>query len=527
MLAALEHLSGARLAVWHGDGRRVPAGAGAPDDDADWAPPLEGRAAGHALGTPRGPAWFEPVPDVDGVWLEIRAADPGPRAPETLAAIVGAALGAERDAAQVAAELSERYEEIDLIYTISEILGQTIRLDEAADRILREVSGVVRARRATLLVHDRERGLLRIVAAQGVDVQDIEPIEVDDACSVAARVFREMRIVSYDPTDPQAVNPGCPEGRTYRGKAFLSVPVLYATPGERAKPIGVINLTDRMGTDAFTAGDRKLVAAIANQIGAAIENATLVAKDLSQQRVRRELELAHDLQLKLLPSPLVIAARVDVAARCRQAESVGGDFYNLLNLPDDRIGVIIGDVTSHGFGAALIMALVMAASGIHAQAGERPTEVLQRIGQSLTEELGRTEMFLSLFYGVIDPRAGRLTYANAGHPHAFLVDTETGRPIRLEATRPPLGIAAAPGRDGVLTWRPRTGVVCLFTDGLAEAEADGERGGRFGEERVLGHVGRLAGHSTRDMLEAIYADLAGFTGGAPAADDRTLVILKV
>jgi len=242
MLTALEQLSGARLAVWHGDGRRIPAGAGAPDGD-DWVPPLEGRTAGHSIATPHGPAWFEPVPDIEGVWLEIGAPGPGPRAPDTLAAIVGAALGAERDAAQVAAELSERYEEIDLIYTISEILGQTIRLDEAADRILREVSGVVRARRATLLVHDRERGLLRIVAAQGVDVQDIEPIEVDDACSVAARVFREMRIVSYDPTDPQAVNPGCPEGRTYRGKAFLSVPVLYATPGERAKPIGVINLT--------------------------------------------------------------------------------------------------------------------------------------------------------------------------------------------------------------------------------------------------------------------------------------------
>src|SRR5439155_158940 len=221
------------------------------------------------------------------------------------------------------------------------------------------------------------------------------------------------------------------------------------------------------------------------------ENATLVAKDLSQQRVQRELELAHDLQLKLLPSPLVIAARVDVAARCRQAESVGGDFYNLLNLPDDRIGVIIGDVTSHGFGAALIMALVMAASGIHAQAGERPTDVLQRIEQSLTDELGRTEMFLSLFYGVIDPRAGRLTYANAGHPHAFLVDTAASRPTRLDATRPPLGIAAAPGRDGVLTWRPRTGVVCLFTDGVAEAEADGERGGRFGEDRRLAKDCRL------------------------------------
>src|SRR5437879_8868794 len=154
------------------------------------------------------------------MWLEVRDPGPGARDATALAAIVGSVLAAERDAAQVAAELSERYEEIDLIYTISEILGQTIRLYEAADRILREVAGVVRARRATLLLHDRDRGLLRIVASQGMDAQDVEPIEVDDPCSVAARVFREMRIVSSDPTDPQAVNPGCPEGRTHKGKAL-------------------------------------------------------------------------------------------------------------------------------------------------------------------------------------------------------------------------------------------------------------------------------------------------------------------
>src|SRR5256712_354236 len=352
-------------------------------------------------------------------------------------------------APQVAAELSERYEEIALIYTISEILGHTIRLDEAADRILREVSTVVGARRATLLVYDAEQKMLRIVAARGMDPQEVEPIEADDPCSVAARVFREMRIVSYDPTDPTAPNPGCPEGRNYRGQAFLSVPVLYAAPGARGKPIGVINLTDRVGGDAFTAGDRKLVAAIANQIGAAIENARLVARDLGQQRVLRELELARDLQLKLLPSPLVVASRVDVAARCRQAESVGGDFYNLLNLRAERIGVMIGDVTSHGFGAALIMALVMAASGIHAESAETPTEVLRRLEESLADELASTEMFLTVFYAVVDPKAGRITFANAGHPHAFLVSTRTGEAVRLEATRPPLGLAHAPGKDAM------------------------------------------------------------------------------
>jgi phosphoserine phosphatase RsbU/P len=490
------------------------------------------RQTGEA-GTPQGSARLEPIPDAEGVWLEIADGGPGkaltpgagPGLGPDLAQIVGSVLSAERDAAQVAAELSERYEEIDLIYTISEILGHTIRLDEAADRILREVSTVVGARRATLLVHDAQHQVLRIVAARGMDPHDIESIEVDDSCSVAARVFREMRIVSYDPTDPTALNPGCPEGRTYRGQAFLSVPVLYAAPGARGKPIGVINFTDRVGEDAFTAGDRKLVAAIANQIGAAIENARLVARDLGQQRVLRELELARDLQLKLLPSPLVVGARVDVAARCRQAESVGGDFYNLLNLRADRVGVMIGDVTSHGFGAALIMALVMAASGIHAESAETPTEVLRRLEESLTDELASTEMFLTVFYAVVDPKGGQLTFANAGHPHAFLISRRTGQAVRLEATRPPLGLATTPGADVVHTWAPHEAIICLFTDGVAEALGGGAD--RFGEERVLGHVARLKDRPARDILESVHADLAGFTGGAPPADDRTVVILKV
>jgi sigma-B regulation protein RsbU (phosphoserine phosphatase) len=524
LLPALERLAGARLRVWHvvGDtARRVGGGV----DPGTWTPPLDGAEGGHRITTPEGSAWLEPVRDVTGVWLEVAesGAKTAAPAPAALAEIVGAVLGAEHDAAQVAAELSERYEEIDLIYTISEILGHTIRLDEAAERILREVATVVGARRATLLVHDPEQHVLRIAASRGTKPEG-EPIEVDDPCSVAARVFREMRIVSYDPTDPKAVNPGCPEGRNYRGKAFLSVPVLYAAPGQRGKPIGVINLTDRVGQDAFTAGDRKLVAAIANQIGAALENARLVQRDLSQQKIRHELELARDLQLRLLPSPLVLAARLDVAARCRQAESVGGDFYNLLNLHGDKIGVMIGDVTSHGFGAALIMALVMAASGIHAESADTPTEVLRRIEQSLTEELERTEMFLTVCYAVVDPAAARITFANAGHPHAFLVSARTGAAVRLEATRPPLGAATEPGQDGVQPWRRREAILCLFTDGVTEAL--GGRGERFGEARVLGHVARLKDRPARDILESVHADLAGFTGGAPPTDDRTVVILK-
>jgi sigma-B regulation protein RsbU (phosphoserine phosphatase) len=529
LLPVLAALSGTTLRLWRAKspgGRLLPVGGGLGEgrEEPHWTPTPPTPNGGGRIETPDGPAWFQPIPAVADTWLEVKGEAGGAQGAAELAQVIAAVMEAEEETGQVAAELSGRYEEIDLIYTISEILGHTIRLEEAANRILREVSAVVRARRATLMVHDPRAHVLRIVAARGAELGDVDAVEVDDPKSIAARVFREMRIISYDPNDQRAQKPPNPVERQYRGLAFLSVPVVYGSPGRVPTPIGVINLADRTGEDAFTAGDRKLVAAIANQIGAAIENARLVERDLGQQRVRRELELAHDLQLKLLPSPAVVASKGDVAARCRPAESVGGDFYNLLSLHGERIGVMIGDVSSHGFGAALIMALAMAASGIHAETAESPHEALRRLESSLAEELAETEMFLTLCYAVADPAKGILTYANAGHPHAFLVSTESGAVMRLEATRPPLGLGGG-GEERVVPFQRGKSVLCLFTDGLADAR--GPSAERFGEQRVLSHVVNLRNRPARHMLEAVFTDIAAFTDGAPANDDRTLVLLKV
>ena len=529
LVPVLEQLAGVRLRVWRvdGPGTRLVAGVAA-----SWTPALPKTldGAGRSIETPEGAAWFEPVRTPPGFWVEMRnghdaTARTLPREGDQVLEAVTCLAEAEREAAQVAAELSDRYEEIDLVYTISEILGHTIRLDEAARRILQEVATVVGARRASLFVLDSDRQLLRLVAARGMVTTEVDPIELDDPVSVTARAFREMRIQSND-VATGTIGTRTSGGRSYRGDAYLAVPVMYGAPGDQARPIGVINLTDRVGSDAFSAGDRKLVAAIANQVGAAIENARLVAKDLSQQRVRRELELAHDLQLKLLPAASVLGNKADLAVRCRSADVVGGDFYNLLGLHGERVGVMIGDVSSHGFGAALIMALAMAASGIHAEAAGTPGQVLGKLEESLANELGRTEMYLSLLYAVIDPAGGTIAYANAGHPHAFLVRGDSGAIVRLEATRPPLGLGApaAPG-DRQETWLRRQDVLCLFTDGITDASDDAGR--RFGEDRVLGHVQSLRTRSAQQMLEAIFADLAAFTGGAPSADDRTLLIARV
>ena len=150
--------------------------------------------------------------------------------------------------------------------------------------------------------------------------------------------------------------------------------------------------------------------------------------------------------------------------------------------------------------------------------------MLARLEASLADELRDTEMYFTLFYGVLDPKAGRLTYASAGHGYAFHVAGDTGTATRLETTRTPLGFGSARGEDRTLSWRAGVDILCLFTDGLVEAL--GERGDRFGDSRVISHVSGLRQRPMEEILTAIYADVAAYTGGAAATDDRTVVLVK-
>ncbi|HYW06739.1 MAG TPA: SpoIIE family protein phosphatase [Longimicrobium sp.] len=415
-------------------------------------------------------------------------------------------------------EMAERYEEINLLYSISEILGSIISLDEAALTILSEVASILGASRAALWVHDTETGMLRLAAVEGGDGQR-GPIGVDDRCSVTAEVFRTMRAVLLGPDD-EWDRGDCDDRETDRG-AFLSVPVSYTPPDGEARTVGVINLSGRPGEEGFSAGDMKLLSAIASQIGAAVENNRLIAESLRQQRMEREMELAHDLQLKLLPPVEQFASYAEVAARCAPAESVGGDFYHLFRLPGGRLGVVIGDVSSHGFGAALIMALTMGSVAIHASEGDRPGEVLRRTHAAVIDELETTEMYLTLFYGVIDPAARTLTYSNAGHSHAFRVGD--GEPQRLAATDLPLGMVDLNSySENSVEWEPGRDLLFLFTDGLSDALGAGEI---QGERLLLEEVLARRSSSCAEMIEHLFARAVGAIDVPP--DDRTAVLVRM
>jgi phosphoserine phosphatase RsbU/P len=438
---------------------------------------------------------------------------------QLLVTVLDRLLGLERDLRKMSQEIAERYEEITLLYSISETLGSVISLEEAAAQILSEVISTLGARRAALWVHDPVRDTLELAAAVGHEGQS-GPIRIDDASSVTATVFRTHQPLIMDPAD---VFPRDDDDRVHSRGYFLSVPVSYTPPQGQTRTVGVINLVDRTSDEPFDAGDLQLVSAIASQVGAAVENSRLVRETLRRERLVREMELAHDLQLKLLPSAERFVGYAEVAARCLPAESVGGDFYHLFRLSGGRLGVMIGDVSSHGFSAALIMALTMSAVAIHAAEGDPPAEVLRRVHHALIHELETTEMYLTLFYGVIDPAARQITFANAGHHHAFRLD-DAGQVERLGATNPPFGIVDLDTYAEASTdWSPGRDILFLFTDGLPDALAAGQAGG---EKTMLDLVLADPAQPLQARLDALFE--ASVSGSSPEAvfDDRTALLVR-
>jgi sigma-B regulation protein RsbU (phosphoserine phosphatase) len=463
----------------------------------------------------------------DGPPLELEVATGSKEEGNFVAHALGRMLEYEREARSAARELSEKYEEINLLYSISEILGSVLSLETSALRILTEVADLLGARRASLWVYHHDDDQLHLAAAVGEDGLK-GPVRVDDMNSATARVFRERQPLNLEQGramlregQPEQLDPA-PYGR----EPFLSVPINYTPPEGGARTVGVINLVGRRSEPRYSAGDSRLLSAIASQVGAALETQRMMQENLresvKQERVMRELELAHDLQKKLLPDTFEFDGAHEVAARCAPAETVGGDFYHLFRLSNDRLGVMIGDVSGHGFSAALIMALTMSALAIYAQEAGPPADVLRRIHTALMKELETTEMYLSLFYGVLDPNEGRLVYANAGHPHAFCI-RGNGEAQRLGATTPPLGIALFDQyAESVIAWQSSEDLLCLFTDGLSDAF----HGAEVGEMVVVERIDSARGEPLKDILAQLFALAEQATLSIPP-DDRTLVLVRV
>ncbi len=262
--------------------------------------------------------------------------------------------------------------------------------------------------------------------------------------------------------------------------------ILCAPLSVKDEKIGAIELIDKRSRDGlFSNGDLHLLETLASAAAMAIINTRQAAALVEQERVKRELELAREIQRSLLPADVEGVTRVQ--GYNRPAREVSGDFYDFFPLPDGRICFNIGDVSGKGMNAALLMAKTSSLYRCLGKGAVSPGYLLQEINREICETATRG-MFITMIGGVYDPGAGTVRLCNAGHEPPMVVGKDGGV-AALEAELPPLGVLDDPtdGKpfpeqeimlDGGSLW--------MFTDGLTEGyRADGSELGREGVERIL------------------------------------------
>jgi serine phosphatase RsbU (regulator of sigma subunit)/anti-sigma regulatory factor (Ser/Thr protein kinase) len=299
----------------------------------------------------------------------------------------------------------------------------------------------------------------------------------------------------------------------------LAVPLV-----SQGELIGVLNLGPRLSEQDYSSDDRKLLDKLAAQAAPALRVAQLVreqkAEAATRQRFEQELEVARLIQQNFLPRHLPDLPGWQIAAYYRPAREVGGDFYDVIPLPDGRVAFVVGDVTDKGVPAALVMSATRSVLRASAQRLVEPGAVLERVNDHLCPDMPE-KMFVTCLYGVLDPVSGHLRFANAGHDLPY-VKTAEGV-VELRARGMPLGLM--PGmayEEKEATLEPGDSVL-LHSDGIVEAH-DPERD-MFGFPRLKETVARAAGG--QELIDRVLSDLEAFTGAdAEQEDDITMVTLQ-
>ncbi len=241
---------------------------------------------------------------------------------------------------------------------------------------------------------------------------------------------------------------------------------------------------------------------------------------IEKERLERELKVAADIQLSILPDVLPSVEGFDFGARILPARQVGGDFYDVFALDKNQTGVVIGDVADKGVPSALFMARAHALIMAEADTGRNAGEVLRLVNHHVTH-LEKSAQFVTALYGILNSTTGEFAYARAGHEPPLILNPD-GFVERI-----PHGPGMSLGLWDKITLDERSvglrpgSTLLLFTDGMTDCR--NPNGVPFGLERIKQTLATLAGHSGQEVCDRLFDALKTYQSGAPQDDDVTLV----
>ena len=291
----------------------------------------------------------------------------------------------------------------------------------------------------------------------------------------------------------------------------------------REKRIGVLYLDSRQKGTLLSSSTRAALETLATEAAVAIENARLYRETMEKARMEQEMRIAAEIQQALLPKMLRAGTFFSAAAASIPCRSIGGDFYDYVDLANGAMGFALGDVAGKGPPAALLSAMMQGIFAAQAATNDSPSQTITRVNLALYRR-GIESRFVTLMYGAMNPD-GRLTYCNAGHNPPLIISPGSSTQVRrLECGGPIVGLFdAATFEEETVTLQPGDWLI-VFSDGVSEAMS--ASGDEYGENRIVTVVEHHKELQPRQLLEAMFADVREFTRGAPQSDDITAMVLR-
>lgn len=286
--------------------------------------------------------------------------------------------------------------------------------------------------------------------------------------------------------------------------------------------LGMIYVDSPLNAGVFTDSDLQLLTTIASVSAIRVDNALLLEQRIENERIKEQLQKAHNLQARLLPDQAPSLPGYQLSGVSLPCFEVGGDYFDFLPLADSRLLISVGDVSGKGMDAAILMSSVHAAVRVQADSGTPLAELARRVNRYLYQTTPGNR-FVTAFLGQLDPASHRLTFTSAGHTPLLLIHHD-GQVERFEASCPPLGVCPdLPYCESTLELGPGD-VLVIYSDGVSEATNEHDE--EFGEQRLADTVLAHPQLNALQLRDCIDEKLMEFCRHQTAADDLTLVILK-
>lgn len=394
---------------------------------------------------------------------------------------------------------------------------------EAIARIVADAASAVTAAERVVVFALGDDAVLEPRAARGMAEPDVRSAGSAGLIGWAAR-----RGCSTVVASPHRLPAGAPrdEGRHGPLATWLAPPFALIPLTSGAHVVGLLcvsGLAPVAGRDPAKQACERLER-LAEKAGSALAGALMVQQARREERVHREIEIARQIQARLLTSRAVTFPGLQLAGECRAAAQVGGDWFGFRAAGEDALVASLFDVAGHGIGAAFCMTLVRSALLAELSRAGSPADTLARANELVAEDFAESGLFATAFLARFDRTTGLLAYASAGHSRPVHWSARERRFTAHREAGLPLGLMSDARYPDASVPFGENDLLVLYTDGIVEAENAACR--QFGRDRLMGIVRRLRSKPASIVLKVLWNELERFTGSRALRDDATLVVVR-